>query len=260
MQRHPRRQHAIYLIVVTLSLIFSMILTAVVEASQRSAPFRPGEKLTYRVRWGFIPAGEATLEVLPTTSINGIVLHHFAMTTKTNAYVDLIYKVRERQDSYTDIAMTHTVLYKKRSEGKHPRDVIVSLDWKKCEATYTNFGEKMNPIALVPGSFDPLALFFAIRVHDLREHATIELPITDGKKLIVAKGTILRETRCKVAGRTYDTYVIEPDMQRLDGVFDKGGNAHLAIWFTADEDKIPVKIRSNVGVGSFIFELVSVEE
>ena len=34
-------------------------------------PFRPGEKLYYRLKWLFIPAGEGTLEVLPYEETGG---------------------------------------------------------------------------------------------------------------------------------------------------------------------------------------------
>ena len=73
--------------------------------------------MTYEGKWGPIPAGEVTLEVLPKETIDGIEAYHFAMTTKTNAAVDLLYKIRERQDSFVDTDMTHSILYKKR-DGK----------------------------------------------------------------------------------------------------------------------------------------------
>ena len=73
------------------------------------------------------------------------------MITKTNAAVDLLYKIRERQDSFVDGNMTHSILYKKREESKHPRDIIVNFDWDKLEATHTNFGEKSPPIQYPAG-------------------------------------------------------------------------------------------------------------
>ena len=48
-------------------------------------------------------------------------------------------------------------------------------------------------------------------------------------------------------------------MESLGSVFKERENARLAIWFTADEKKIPVKIISRVGIGVFVFELTAVQ-
>jgi hypothetical protein len=77
-------------------------------------PFHPGEKLTYKATWGIIPAGELTVTVLPEEIFKGIEVYHFVMIAKTSKVVDLLYKIRERQDSYVDIGMTHSILYKKK--------------------------------------------------------------------------------------------------------------------------------------------------
>jgi len=245
-------------ILITFIVIFSFIGST--KASDKHIPFYPGEKLTYQAKWGFIPAGEATIEALPMEKVNGIETYHFAMVTETNAAIDLFYKIRERQDSYIDINMTRTILYKKLSTGKHPRDVIVNFDWGKLEATYSSFGKKMAPIHVVPDTFDPLSIFFIIRLHELDENSVIEIPVSDGKKCIVIKATVSKRETINLAGKRYDTYLVIPDMERLEDVFKKGDDPKLKIWFSADEKKLPVKIRSNVGLGSFIFELISVED
>ncbi len=201
------------------------------------------------------------MEVLPTVNINGIKTYHFAMITKTNEYVDLIYKVRERQDSYVDIGMTHSVLYTKQSEGEHPRDVVINFDWKKLEATRSNFGEKMVPVRIGPGTFDTLAMIFVIRVRDLKENSVLEIPITEGRNHIMVKATAVKREVIEIEAKKYEVIEIIPDMETLEAqkAVNKGDIPLLKIWFTADARKIPVKIQSKVRVGYFIFELVSVE-
>jgi hypothetical protein len=223
--------------------------------------FHPGEKLTYNAKWGVIPAGELTLEVLPVATVNGIKAYHFAMITKTNALVDRIYKVRQREDSYVDVNMTHSLLYTKRSEGQHPRDVVVDFDWKRLETTRSNFGEKMAPIRLMPGSFDTLALFYVIRFLTLRENGVFEIPISEGDKNILIKATVGKRKRIDIGIRQYDTLEVIPDMEKLESqeAIKKGDVPQLIIWFTADGTNIPVKIQSKVKVGYFTFELVSIE-
>ena len=245
-----------------LSLILIMLLpSSLISGSARvidkKIPFYPGEKLTYEGKWGIIPAGEVTLEVLPKKTINGVETYHFAMITKTNAAVDLLYKIRERQDSYVDADMTRSVLYKKRTESKHPRDVVIDFNWEKLEATYTNFGKNAAPIHILPGSFDPLALFFILRLQDLTENSVIEIPITDGNTNIRVKATIGKKDLIEIKGKMYNSVEVTPNMEQLESIVKKSENPQLRIWFSADEKKIPLKIQSKVGIVSFIFEFES---
>jgi len=43
----------------------------------------------------------------------------------------------------------------------------------------------------------------------------------------------------------------------VGGVFEKTKDAKIHIWVTADERRIPVRIKSKVAIGSFIGELTS---
>ena len=225
----------------------------------RKNPFNPGERLTYSGKWGFISAGNVTLEVLPTETMAGIEAYHFAMTTKTNSVVDRLYKIRERQDSFVDLDTKHSVFYTKRTDSKHPSDIIIKFDWNRLEATRSDFGKESPPIKIAPGSFDPLALFFILRLQDLREDSVIEIPITDGKKNIMVKATVDKKELITINGHTYETFAITPDMESLEKVVTKSKEPKLKIWLSADRKRLPIRIRSSVGVVSFIFELESIE-
>lgn len=249
-----------------LNLALLLILTICLIADNGRAdtiapnyPFSPGEKLTYSGRWGMIPAGNVTLEVLPEETINGVISYHFAMTTKTNNAVDLIYKIRERQDSFVDMSRKHSTLYKRRTESKHPSDITINFDWNKLEATRSNFGRESPSIKIAPGSFDPLALIFILRLQVLKENSVFEIPITDGKKDIMVKATIGNKELITIKGKTYETYAITPDMEKLEQVVSKSKEPKLKIWLSADPKRLPVRIQSSVGIVSFIFELESQE-
>lgn len=252
------KMHMIVKRLVTAFLVIIALVTHT-EASERAYPFSPGEKLTFRVKWSFIPAGEGILEILPMERINGVQSYHFVMTTRTYPFIDLLYKARDRIDAYTDAAMTHSILYKKRKEGKSKRNVVVNFDWGKPEAQYSNFGKKSNPIPVKPGSFDPLSVFYALRLHALRENMEIQVPVTDGKRCVMGKAKIIRRETVKVASGTYDTFLAEPELRHIRGVFKKSKNAKLQIWVSADHRRIPVRIRSKVSVGSFVAELIAAE-
>jgi len=226
------------------------------RAAVNRFPFPPGEKLTFQVRWSFIPAGKVVLEILPVETLYGLSAYHFVMTARTYPLVDVFYKVRDRIDSYTDTQMTRSLLYRERSTGRRPKDVTVTFNWEQGEVQYSNFGEKRAPIPLLSGAFDPLSIFYAFRLADLSKNTQVKAPMSDGKKCVVGRATVIkRETIFLVSG-VYDTYLVEPELKHIGGVFEKSPNAKMKIWVTADERRIPVRIKSKVKVGSFVAELM----
>jgi len=216
--------------------------------------------MTFQVRWAFIPAGEAVIELLREETMNGVRSLHFVYTARTTEFIDLFYKVRDRIESYTDSEMTHSILYKKRHQGRSKKDVVVNFDWERGLVQYSNFGEKIDPVPIMPGAFDPLSVFYAYRLHDLNKIKEIETPVTDGKKCIIGRARVIKREKINVASGSYDTYLVEPDLEHIGGVFKKSKNAKLQIWVTADDRRIPVMIKSKVKVGSFVAELISFEK
>lgn len=223
----------------------------------RNMPFQPGEQLKFVVYWSFIPAGEATLEILPYEERDGVNCFHFRATARTFEYVDVFYKVRDTIDAYADTSMTRSIIFTKLQRGKSKRDVVVHFDWEKQEAQYSDAGEKRAPVAIRQGTFDPLSIFYSFRVRELEEGKELFQPVTDGKRVVISRAKVTRREKIRVGGKEYDTFLVEPEMRQIGGVFEKSEKSGLQIWVTADRRRIPVRIKSAVRVGSFVAELVS---
>jgi hypothetical protein len=242
------------------TIAFLTTISFLSHAGTLPVPFFPGEKLAFRVQWSFIPAGEVLLEILPMEILNGIESYHFKMTARNYAYIDPFYMVRDRIDAFTDADMTHTIRYEKRQSGKSKRKVTVQFDWKKDEAQYAEIGGKRKPLHVPPGSFDPLSIFYFFRLFDLEKSREIEVSVTDGKRWVLGKAAVLKKEKIEVASGVYDTYLVETDFRQIGGVFKKKKDAKLQIWVSADKWRIPVRVKSQVAVGSFVAELVSFEQ
>lgn len=225
-----------------------------------SMPFAPGERLRFRLRWTVVPAGEAILEVLPFQNIEGQKSYHFRLTAKSNLLVDQIYKVRDRIDAFASFDMTRAILYHhKQHEGDNRKNVEVRFNWEQDIALY-NDGQTDSKIPIKPGTFDPLSVFYYSRLADFDADGRIQCPVSDGKKCVDGQARIVKKETIKVLCGWYDTYLIEPDLKHVGGVFEKSKDAKIRIWVTADERRIPVKIASKVAVGSFVGELVAIEK
>ena len=223
-------------------------------------PFQPGEKMHFVLKYGVIPAGEATLEVHEMSEIQGEEAYHFVMTARSNSFIDMFFKVRDRIDSYADADMNRSLYYKKdQREGKTRRNITVDFDWLENKSTYVNLDTEPKVISLMPRTFDPLSVFYYARLLDFGEVAEFEHPVTDGEKNMLGILRVLGRETVNVPAGTFETLVLEPDLQKLEGVFSKDDRAKIKLWMTDDERRLLVQMKSRAKVGSFVAELVSVE-
>jgi hypothetical protein len=240
------------------ALVFTILgsLSLACAAAETARPFKSGERMHFVLRWGVVSAGEATLEVHEMEQYEGTEAYHFVMTARSNSFIDVFFKVRDRIDSYADAGMKHSLYYKKdQLEGKTRRDIKVDFDWDKNESTYVNLNTEPKIINQVPGSFDPLAVFYYIRTLDLQEGMEIEQPVTDGKKNMMGILRVTGREQITVAAGTFDTLLLEPDLKNVEGVFSKKQRAKIKLWVTDDEHRMLVKMKSKAKLGSFVAEL-----
>ena len=223
-------------------------------------PFQPGEKMYFVLKYGAINAGMATLEVHEMDEIKGVEAYHFVMTARSNAFIDIFFKVRDRIDAYADADMSRSLFYRKdQKEGKTRRNVKVDFDWEKNESTYVNFDTEPKVIALEPGTFDPLSVFYYSRLLDFNEVEEFEHPVTDGEKNLKGILRVIGKEKINVPAGTFETLVLEPDLQNLETVFSKKQRAKIKLWITNDKNRLLVQMKSKALVGSFVAQLVAVE-
>ena len=241
-----------------------MSLTALVlaltpaTARERELPFSPGEKLSYKLRWGPVPVAEALFEVRAMTTVNEKPSLHFAVSGRTSSTIDVIYKVRGQADAYAHPSMSGSLLYKQdHTERRKHRNITLTFDQANRQVQYSKFGDKRPPISLQAGCFDPLSLLYHFRTLDFFNQTNLKLSVTDGKKCILLRIKNSGRQTVTIASGTYDTYLLEPDTSNFGGIFKQSKNPTLKIWITADQHRIPVKVSSKVLVGSFVGELVS---
>jgi hypothetical protein len=182
------------------------------------------------------------------------------MTARSNSFVDIFFKVRDRIDSYADAGMNHSLYYKKdQKEGKTRRNIRVDFDWEENKSTYVNFDTEPKVISLMPRTFDPLAIFYYSRLLDFEKVKEFEHPLTDGEKNMIGIMRVIGEETINVPAGTYETLVLQPDLKNVEGVFSKDPKSRIKLWVTNDERRLLVQMKSKAKVGSFVAELVAVE-
>lgn len=244
-----------------LAILLGLHLTALSGAAEKSAhPFQPGETLTYQLRWKFIHAGSAVFTVQPMAELDNVPAYHFVLTVRSSPLLDLFYKVRDRVESYTDSGMTRSLLYKnEQREGDYSRDVIVTFDWENETARFENRGEKLNPIFVPPGTFDPLSISYYLRIQELVPGRELMAPVTDGKRCVIGRVRVVEKQEVKVPAGRFEALLVEPVVGHLGGVFKRSETSSVQIWITSDPRRIPVKVSGRAKLGSFSAVLSSVQ-
>lgn len=234
--------------------------SALAQPAQADHPFARGEKLSYDLYWTVVRAGSATLETVPDATLEGRKTLHFRALAKSTPFIDTFYKVRDSIESWVDPGVTRAWQYKKdQEEGTYIRHYLVRFDAGGSVAHRYSKGEFKNAVIVPYGCFDPLSMLFLFRTKPLAVGYEFAAPVTDGEKAVVGRARVVRRETVKVAAGEFDTFLVEPEIKEIGGVFRKSPDATLQVWITADARRIPVRVRSKVIVGSFSMELTGYE-
>ena len=219
-------------------------------------PFEPGERLEYSMKWGFIPVGHATLEVLPKRMEGNESCYVLSFSVRTNAFADKIYKVRTEIESVVNSTFTRSVSYSKRQrEGSTQRDIEVKFDYQNSKSVYQEKDRDPISIKIPERVFDPLSIAYFFRLGTLGSGQATKIPTCDGKKISEIIVRTSKRERVKVPAGTFYAYATLPEMKNLSGVFKKSPDGILKVWYSDDSRKIPIKISSKVMIGSFTARL-----
>lgn len=230
-------------------------------ASARSAPaFTLGETLTYKLGWGIFRVADASLTVEP-AEYNSEPALRIRLTTRTNAFADAFYKVRNTSTSWVSPELSHALEYHAvQLESTRNRDTVATFDPASLTARYRNNlnGSEPGPVDIEPGTFDPLGIVFHVRSLDFKVGDVIVIPTSNGKEFFNTIVQVRRKVTRKFAIGKREAYVLEPDIKDVGGVFKRSEGGRIRFYFSADADKLPLRMESEVAIGSFWAELTGV--
>jgi hypothetical protein len=229
---------------------------------QRKLPFRSGEVLHYRIGWGIFDVGSATLSI-KTTELEGQPAWLMTLSSRTNAFADAFYRMRNETRSWLNPEFTRTLYYEnQQNEGRRQRDVVVEFNWDESKALYTNRLDEDAQESWIPvldGSFDPMAITYFVRSLPLAVGETYMVPTTTGREQFVTTVKVDRIERKRFRLGRMDAFVVSPDIKDVGGVFRRSSRANITFWFSADDARLPLRMESSVSVGSFWAELTRIE-
>ncbi len=224
--------------------------------AQNSLPFKKGELLTYQVSYGLVNAGVANLE-LKNASVDGNHYLHIVGTGVTTGITDFFFKVEDRYESYFDPKTLRPYRFiRKIKEGSHTKDKEIYFDFIKDQAKVIN--HKKNRTEYFPIDKDILDMLFsayyfrAMDFSKLKENDVINMKMFYDETTYPFQLKVLGRELVKTKFGKIQCLKIIPLVER-GRVFKE--KESLTLWFSDDENKIPIKLKASILVGSIDMEL-----
>ncbi len=227
-----------------LAVYTALIALAASTPAHGPVPFSVGEKLVYSVEYGPISAGTATMEVTEMTELRGKTCYHIVSLESTNDFFSRFFKIRDRYDSYIDTLTLATVRFEKKiEEGKYRASSHVDIDQDSLVAIYSDG----DTVEVIPEAKDAIATIYYVRTLDIAVGDTFYVSNHTDKENYLLEITVPRLLKVHTDLGTFECLEVQPMFEGTK-VFE--GRKGLTVWFTNDEWKIPVLIRSRIMVGS----------
>ena len=227
-------------------------------AQNEYSAFQKGEWFKFKMSYsGWLKAGNATLSV-DEKKLNGKSVYHVVGKGWTTGPIKLFFKVEDRYESYFD--RDSGVPYKfirKIDEGGHTKDVEISFDQESGKAeVFNKKHDTKESFVIAKDVQDMVSAFYFLRnnydTEKIEVGAMVELNMFFDEENYVFKLKYLGRETIKTKFGKIKTLMFRPYVM-AGRVFKE--EESLTLWVSADQNKIPLKVKADLAVGSLRADL-----
>jgi len=225
--------------------------------SQRGDAFQTGEWFKFRVHYGLINAGYATLEVQDGV-INNKKGYHVIGKGYSTGMSRLFFKVDDLYESYFDKVTGNPYKYvRKINEGGYTKNQEGFFNQASDRVVVKDYGNNTEKTYVIPNNTQDIVSAF----YYLRNYPTIDkLKVGESVAIDMFLDEEVTKFRLKFIGRedidtkfgVIPTMIFRPLVQ--SGRVFKEQEA-LTVWISDDDNKIPIRIQASLTVGSIKADL-----
>lgn len=243
---------------------FSFVVVLSSFAQQKNTAFKNGEELTFKVSYGFLDAAEAKMKINPfVNKINNRPVYRIDVTGETLGLFKL-FKVNDNWGSYLDtIKIIPYQSYRYIEEGKYRKNEKVIFDHEQGRAIMNLYDrENQNIVSTktyeVPKNIqDIVSGFYLLRTMDLNKYKKGDIITLIGffdKEIYNLKLIYDGKEKLSTQVGDFDTFILKPIMPS-NKLFS--GEYPVRIWVSVDQNKIPLKIKAKLRVGSLHMDITN---
>lgn len=239
-----------------LTFIFTLLLFVNTNGQDKSTAFKNGEWLRYKMSYsGFLRAGTAILEVNE-KEYNGKKVFHTKGSGWTSGPVKWFFKVDDVYESYFDQEEVKPYLFKRNiNEGGYKKNRNTTFNYKTNKALVQDFINQKDTSVSFSNVQDMLSSFYYLRNQDvssIKKGDEIAIDMFLDSQIYPFKLRFIGREIIKTKFGSIRTMIFNPLVQ--SGRVFKAQES-VTIWITDDENKIPIKMRASLSVGSLRAEL-----
>ncbi len=218
-------------------------------------PFGVGERLRYHMDFSFVRAGYSEMSIIDVDSTTNVPSYRFRSRVRSTSTIDWVYKVRDVVEAWFALDGLYSTRYERRvHEGSY--NSIKFCDYNS-NTGWVSLSNEFGPKGM--STFDPfshniISGLYWIRCQPFIEGVDIRIPVHDIDKQYPLRVVVYGKEKVEVPAGTFTCWKVEPIVES-EGLFNKEGR--LWIWFTDDENRIPVKMSSEIPVGTVDGNLAS---
>lgn len=224
-------------------------------------PFDRGEKEVYRTTWNGL-FSVATAEVKTTsTLVDGKKVYHVQVDAKTSKALDLIWKMRDVITSTFDgksLLPSHYHFSQRENSRIIDTEAKLDTNTKRWAVNRQQNGKKTKIYQFDShNTFDPVsAMYMALSV-DFKVGDRLYFRVFGGRYHYLIGLLVEKMEPVELpSGRTVEAYKIVPQVQNLKKTGYASRLREAAVWVSADERRLPVKLSSKIFFGSVQLELM----
>lgn len=234
--------------------LFLSFLTA--QGQEQKPPFKSGEWLQYKMSYsGFIRAGTAILE-LEEKEFQGKKVFHTKGTGWTSGMIKWFFEVDDYYESYFDKENIKPYVFKRKIyEGGYKKHTITSFNHHLKKAYVQDFTLQRDTSVAFNKAQDMLSSFYYLRsldVSKIKPGDEIKLDMFFDEETFPFRLKFLGKQSLKTNVGKLETLVFRPYV--LSGRVFKEQES-VTIWISNDANKIPLKLKADLRVGSLTAEL-----
>jgi len=238
-------------------LFLLLLFITVSFSSQKPDAYDSGEWFKFRIHYGFVNAGYATLEIQEATKNNKKVFHAIGKGY-TVGMSRFFFKVDDLYESFFDKATNKPFQYiRKIDEGGYTKNQEGFFDQdanKILVRDYKNKTEKS--FSVTENVQDIVSTFYFLRNHPnidkLKVGESIIVDMFFDDEIYKFKLKFIGRENLKTKFGTAPTMIFRPIVQS-GRVFKE--EESLTVWISDDENKIPLRIKASLAVGSIKADL-----
>lgn len=221
--------------------------------------FSSGELLEYNLYYGFLNASYASLE-LRKEELNNNIVYRATAIGKTTGLARLFFKVDDLYEAFFPLDKVKPIKsIRDINEGGYVRKAETFYDDNNKTATLINkITDESKIINLENDYQDIVSTFYFLRKHldisKLKEGDLIGVNIFFDQRNYPFKMKFLGIENLKTKFGLIECMKLNPYME-AGRVFRS--NKGLELWVTNDKNRIPIKVRANLRVGTIVAELTS---